>query len=119
MVIYRILADSVMWFHWFWIALMLGGIFFSINHPWYVPFHGLIIATTITGQILFLGCPLVALESALRRKYDPSVSYTGSFTCHYLNEWFGIVVSPQVMVVILLVISLIYLAIMIAHHIRR
>jgi hypothetical protein len=82
---YKLLADGVFAFHMFWIAcLLLGWLVSKRMHIWAV-------VTTITAQILFLGCPLTALEMSLRRKYDPyNHQYTGSFMCHLLHKWFSI-----------------------------
>lgn len=105
---YRKLANATLWFHCIWVAILLGGIPLQIALPWYKPVHMVVLTTTIASQLLWLGCPLVALENALRARYDPSVTYRGSFICHYLKKWFGISVPPaliSVQLIAMLVIS--------------
>lgn len=97
MEVYRILADFVFGFHLVWIALLLGGTILSINYKWYRRYHAAALAGTIVSQLIFLGCPLTALEDALRMQYDPKVKFSvsGSFVCHYLKEYFGFQISPK------------------------
>ena len=91
---YRKLANAVSVFHWIWVAILLGGISLQFAFQWYKPIHMIVLTTTIVSQVLWLGCPLVALENALRAKYDPKEMYYGSFICHYLKKRFGISMSP-------------------------
>ncbi len=95
MEVYRILADFVFWFHGVWTALLLGGIILSMKYKWYKRYHAVVLTSTIVSQLIFLGCPLVALENALRAQYDPKTTYTGSFICHYLKEHFGFQLPPE------------------------
>jgi hypothetical protein len=101
---YRKLADVVFWFHLVWAALLIGGSALQFVFPWYKPIQMVILTVTIASQILFLGCPIVGLENALRRKYDPSKTYTGSFVCHCLKKWFGIDLPPMVIFTVLIVL---------------
>ncbi|NTW13931.1 MAG: DUF2784 domain-containing protein [Candidatus Moranbacteria bacterium] len=102
---YRVLADAVEVFHWVWIVLMMAGIPLQFIYPPYAPIHLTIVTATIISQILWLGCPLVALENALRAKYDPRRTYTGSFVCHFLKKRFNITVSPLVIVIQLVLVA--------------
>lgn len=110
---YRKLANIVFWFHWVWVALLIGGGALQFIFPWYKPIQMVIVTVTITSQIVFLGCPIVALEKALRRKYDPSETYTGSFVCHYLKKWFGLDIPPVVIFILLIVLLAVSIAIQI------
>ncbi len=95
MEVYRIFADFVFWFHWVWIALFLGGIVLLMKYKWYKRYHAVVLTSTIVSQVIFLGCPLVALENALRAQYDPKEEFSGSFVCHYLKEYFGFQIPPE------------------------
>ncbi len=107
MEIYRVLADVVFWFHWAWLALLLGGIVLSSNYKWYWPYHWCVILSTIISQIVFFpNCPLVLLENVLRAQYDPKTTYTGSFICHYLDKHFGFQMMPWHITLVLLGITL-------------
>jgi hypothetical protein len=96
---YRIAATITMVFHWVWAALLLIGIPIQLAVPGYRPFHLAAVTVTILSQLLWLGCPLMALENAFRSKYDSRATYTGSFLCHYLRKWLGIRVPPWVFTV--------------------
>ena len=83
--IYKILADSVILIHFLWIVfLFLGGIW-GIKNRVVMILHisGLIFAFVI--QIFDWYCPLTHLEVWLRSKYDPTLTYTGSFIVHYVE----------------------------------
>lgn len=103
--LYHFLADFVVVFHFVWVAALLGG-WFLLRFKWYQPIHLTLLATTIISQLLFLGCPLVALENSLRMKYDPDVVYNGSFVCHYIEEYFGYQLSSGWIILALVVIAL-------------
>lgn len=107
MEIYRILADLVYWFHWFWIFLMIGGAFLSIKYKWYRPYHAVIMVGTIASQLIFLGCPLTTLENALRAHYDPNATYMGSFICYCLQKYLGIQLAPQYIILAMVLIILV------------
>lgn len=93
---YRKLANIVFWFHWIWVAIILGSWITAAIFPWCRPIYLAVVTTTVISQVLWLGCPLVALENALRAKYDPSKVYSGSFICHYIKKQFGVRMSPLV-----------------------
>lgn len=101
---YKLLADAVFVFHMVWIVILLGGIGVQFRYEWDRPIHMAVVTITIVSQLIFLGCPLVALEQALRRKYDASNSFTGSFVVYYLR-FFGVEVSPTMVTGILAVIA--------------
>lgn len=104
---YRKLANATFWFHWIWVAILLGGIPMQITFQWYKPVHMVVLTTTLVSQLLWLGCPLVALENAFRAKYDPNTTYSGSFICHYLKKRFGISVSPTIIIVQLVAMAIV------------
>ena len=95
MEVYRILADFVFWFHWVWTALLPVGLVLSMKYEWYRRYYAVMVMSTLVSQLIFLGCPLVALENALRVQYDPKAKFGGSFICHYLKEYFGFQIAPE------------------------
>ena len=101
---YRRLANAVFLFHWFWIALLLGGVFIQTTFEWYKPIQMIVVTSSVAAQIIWLGCPLVALENALRAKYNPDERYYGSFVCYYLRRWLGVKVPPILITATLVII---------------
>ncbi|MBP6855625.1 MAG: DUF2784 family protein [Candidatus Pacebacteria bacterium] len=95
--IYRKLADATACLHLIWIVMLVAGILleFVFHLGWYRPINIVVFTTTIVSQLLWLGCPLTALEKTLRARCDSSTTYSGSFTCHYLKR-FGIKVHPMI-----------------------
>src|SRR5574341_969676 len=73
--LYKILADSVIFFHLIWIIFILVGIFY-------------------VGSLSVLGkyCPLTILENKLREQVSPEQIYPGSFIAHYLEK----IVYPEI-----------------------
>jgi len=104
MQVYRILADIVCCFHAFWAILILSGIFVAMRWRWYMPYHCIALISTAVSQVLFLGCPLTALENSLRASYDPKAVHTGSFTCYCLERYFGYKIQPEIVTLVLLII---------------
>ena len=102
---YRFLADAVSGFHYFWIVLLLSGVILQLVFPWYGPINAVILAITIVSQIVWLGCPLVTLENAFRKKYDPYACFSGSFVCNRLKKWFGVEPRPWMIIATLAAIS--------------
>jgi hypothetical protein len=107
MEIYRLLVDIVFWFHWVWIAILILSGFLSVIQPRYAKFSFVLVGTTLVSQVLFLGCPLVALENTLRAQYDPKTEVFGSFICHWVKEWGGYTVPPEIITGSLLLIMMI------------
>jgi cell division protein FtsW (lipid II flippase) len=101
---YEKLADGVMVFHLVWIVILLGGIYLSIRYEWYKPVHFVVLSSTILSQILFLGCPIVQLESSIRQKVGETNCMDGGFICHYSKQWLGITMSPDIITLSLVAI---------------
>ncbi|PSO45294.1 MAG: hypothetical protein BRC25_02600 [Parcubacteria group bacterium SW_6_46_9] len=101
------LADFVFIVHIIWIALLLISTLTNLlsSNEKLEKVHLAILTATVVSQSIFLGCPLTTLESAIRSKYNSSFSLTdGSFMVHYLNQWFGVKVSPAAITLMLLVV---------------
>lgn len=101
---YKVLANFMFAFHIFWIILLIGGMTLSVMFNWYKPIHLIVLSSTIIAQILFLGCPVVTLEQALRRKYNPALVYTGSFTAFLLRKIFKRQIPAYVVALLLVVV---------------
>lgn len=98
---YRKLANATVVIHIIWIIIMIVGIPMFFIFDWYRPIFMTVTYSTFILQVIFQGCPLVALETAFQKKYDPDQSYYGSFICGFLDRKFGIKVPPFVIVGIL------------------
>ena len=83
--LYKILADVVVFVHFLWILFLLFGAFLGVSNKAIKIFHisGLVFAFVI--QIFGWYCPLTHLEVWLRAKHDPSLAYAGSFIIHYVE----------------------------------
>lgn len=93
--VYRILADLLVVIHFGWIVFMLAGFALTIRGFWKPLFFdrwlfrtihlaGILFVTAL--EILGKFCPLTIWENTLRRSYDPSHTYPGSFIIQYLVE---------------------------------
>jgi hypothetical protein len=93
--IYKILADTIVLMHFAWILFMLWGFVLTLRGFLHKEFferwffrttHLLGIAYVTTLAIMGKYCPLTVWENVLRAKYDPNLSYTGSFMIHYVEK---------------------------------
>ena len=84
--LYKILADSVVFIHFLWIVFLFFGAFLGIRNKKVKIAHisGLVFAMIL--QIFDWYCPFTHLEVWLRQRHDPSLSYTGSFIVHYMEK---------------------------------
>jgi hypothetical protein len=92
---YKEASIMVEWFHWIWIALLVSGLFIKGAFPWYAHIHNAVVATTVMSQILWLGCPIVAIQEDLMAKYDHHKHLHGSLTCYLIEKFFDIKVPWQ------------------------
>ena len=116
---YRILADTVFWFHLVWVVLLVSGGFIAMKYKWFRQFKLIAVMTTIVSQLLFLGCPLSALENALRVQYDPTETFTGSFVCYYLKMYFGFQLPPEYIILALVTILIISAFVCLRHPVEH
>jgi len=84
--LHKILADIVVLTHFLWIIFLLLGALWGIKNKVVRIFHlcGLAFAPII--QVFGWYCPLTYLEVWLRSRQDSSLTYTGSFIIHYVEE---------------------------------
>lgn len=92
---YVFLADIVRVFHLLWISILV--ISFICFHLRIGPrlFFAACAGTTMVCQVLWLGCPLTALETTLRRlggKWD--CDYDGSLVCYIILKCFDVHIHP-------------------------
>jgi len=110
-VIYKIFADIVVLIHFLWIIFLITGGFLGRRNRIIKFFHlgGLFFAFII--QIFEWYCPLTHLETWLREKHDPSLSYSGSFIIHYLEKLIYIELSSWIIFIltVLLIIFNVFL----------
>ncbi len=97
--LYRILADMVVLSHFLWILFLLFGVFIGVRYKTVriIHFSGWVFAIVL--QVFDWYCPLTHLEVWLRGKYDPALSYSGSFIIHYIEKIVYIGVSPRMILV--------------------
>lgn len=97
-----IIADIVFWFHWIWIVGYIIAFLLSFSYPILKPIFNIMIATTITGQILFLGCPLVVLEEKLRGNNG----FQGGFMAYWIEKTTGYCVPDYTIASILILTAI-------------
>jgi hypothetical protein len=89
--LYYGLAVTVLVLHLLWIVWVIGGIFFTRQHPRLGWFH---IASLVYSAVIEIGpwpCPLTLVEQWLWSKAGIA-SYQGSFIAHYLEA----IVYPEI-----------------------
>lgn len=84
--LFKILADLVVFIHFLWIVFLLSGALIGLRNKSirFLHISGLIFAIFI--QIMGWYCPLTYLEVWLRSMHDPSTAYPGSFIIHYVEK---------------------------------
>jgi len=105
---YKILADLIVVAHLAWILFMLWGCILTVRGFFHTAFFERRLFRTVhfcgivyVALLAMLGkyCPLTVAENALRRTYDPGLTYPGSFMVHYIEK----IVYPNVPQFILLI----------------
>lgn len=106
--IYRILADTIVIMHFVWILLMLIGFILTVAGFWVKNFfeqwffrtlHLFGIAYVSILAIMGKYCPLTILENTLRQKYNPNLTYSGSFMINSIQR----LVYPDINPLIILI----------------
>ncbi len=119
---YRVLADIFMVVHFAWIVFMLLGFVLTIRAFFRPAFFDRWLFRTIhMAGIVFVAalealkayCPLTLWENALRRHYNPSHEYPGSFIIGYLERLIYPDASPEVVMIPTVLIALFVLAVFI------
>jgi hypothetical protein len=84
--VYKVLADIVVFVHFLWILFLIFGVFWGIRNQKVKVIHLSGWAFAIIIQVFNWYCPLTDLEAWLRAKHDPTLSYSGSFIIHYVEK---------------------------------
>lgn len=101
--IYKILADLVVFVHFLWIVFMLLGFILTVRGFFYKSFfdrwifrtiHVMGIAYVSTLAAVGKYCPLTLWENTLRSQYDPSLVYPGSFMINYIERFIYPGINP-------------------------
>jgi hypothetical protein len=104
---YRVAADIVVLIHFIWILFLIFGVFIGRKYRAVKIFHGAGLGFAVTMQIFGWYCPLTHLEIWLRRRQDPSHTYSGSFIIYYVEKLVYIELSPKIIFVLTLMMILI------------
>lgn len=105
--LYKVLADIVVFVHLLWIVFLIFGAYWGIRNKKVKLIHisGLLFAVIL--QVFNWYCPLTHLEAWLRSKHDPALSYTGSFIAHYMEKIVYIDLSrPLIIGLIILLVAI-------------
>jgi hypothetical protein len=93
--IYKILADISLLFHFLWILFLVFGVIFVLRRSKIAWLHlgGLLFSFFI--NIIGWYCPLTYLENYLRMFCNRDMTYSGSFMLHYLGHFLGAIIYPD------------------------
>lgn len=107
--IYEVLADIIVVMHFAWILFILTGFILTITGFWWKKFFDKWLFRTIhLGCVLYLSildimggkpCPLTIWENILRAKYDPNLTYPGSFIAHYIGKLVYPDINPSILLI--------------------
>ena len=102
---YRLLADAMLVLHLAWILFMLYGFALTVRAFWrpaywnrtlFRSLHLVGILFVASKPVLGEYCPLTVWEYELRRHYNPTIEYPGSFVIGYLEKLVYPDISPLV-----------------------
>ncbi len=94
--LYRIMADGVVFVHFFWILFLIAGAYWGRKDQAVMVIQGAGLLFSIIMQIFGWYCPLTHLEVWLRSKQDPVHTYPGSFIAHYAEKLIYLEISPLI-----------------------
>jgi hypothetical protein len=100
----KILADFVVLIHFLWILFLFLGALWGVKNKAVRIFHLAGLAFAFIIQVFGWYCPLTYLEVWLRSRHDPSLTYTGSFILHYVEQIVYIELSRFLVFVLTLVL---------------
>ena len=98
--VYKVLADIVVFVHFLWILFLIFGVFLGIRNQKVRVIHISALAFAIIIQVFNWYCPLTYLEAWLRAKHDPTLSYSGPFVIHYVEKIVYIELPPYLIFVL-------------------
>ena len=106
--LYKILADLIVVMHFVWILFMLIGAILTLSGFFYKRFFDWWLFRTLhLCGIIYVGllallreyCPLTILENTLRVKYNPDLTYPGSFIVYYVEKLVYPDLNPSIILV--------------------
>ncbi|MCK5655238.1 MAG: DUF2784 domain-containing protein [Candidatus Aureabacteria bacterium] len=106
--LYKIFADLIVVIHFAWILFMLAGTILTLGGFFYKRFFDWWLFRTLhLCGIIYVGllallreyCPLTILENTVRTKYNPELTYPGSFIVHYIEKLVYPDVNPSIILV--------------------
>jgi len=106
--LYKIFADLIVVIHFAWILFMLAGTILTLGGFFYKRFFDWWLFRTLHFcGIIYVGflavlreyCPLTILENTVRAKYNPDLTYPGSFIVHYIEKLVYPDVNPSTILV--------------------
>jgi hypothetical protein len=98
--LYKIAADVVVLIHLLWILFLIFGVFVGKKNRIIKILHITGLGFSVIMQIFGWYCPLTHLELWLRKRHDPSLSYSGSFIIHYAEKLIYVELSPPIIFVL-------------------
>ena len=105
---YKILADTIVILHLGWILFMLAGFILTLRGFFQKCFFDRWLFRTLhlfgiiyVSLLAILGkyCPLTLWENSLRAKYDPALTYPGSFVVHYAEKLVYPDLNPLIIII--------------------
>ena len=102
---FSILADITVFMHLLWIVFLIFGALAGIRYRPVKIIHLTGLAFALVIMIFGWYCPLTYLEVWLRRLHDPSLSYTGSFTSHYVEKLVYLEMSRSALIMLTLLLA--------------
>lgn len=101
---YKLAADFIVFIHFLWIVFLIFGAFIGREYLLVKIFHIAGLCFSVIMQIFGWYCPLTHLEIWLRLRYDPLLTYRGSFIIHYVEKIVYIQLSPVIIFVLTLIV---------------
>ncbi|MBI4767597.1 MAG: DUF2784 domain-containing protein [Deltaproteobacteria bacterium] len=101
--VYKILADLMVLFHFLWILFLFFGVFWGIRYKAVRLFHLFGLGFAFFIQLFDKYCPLTHLEVFFRAKQNPATNYSGSFIIYYMEKIIYLQI-PQALILILTIL---------------
>ena len=102
--LYKLLADGVVLFHFLWILFLIFGGFWGRKYRGVRLVHLPALFFAAWVELFDWYCPLTHLEVWLRRKQGAELGYAGSFISHYLERLIYLDVDRWVVVALTLLL---------------